>query len=286
MSPKNSLKGIVLILIASLAFASMGACVKAVSKAHTTMEVVWFRAVVGLLLLIPWMIWRKIPFRGRHPFFLSLRAFSGFLALVCYFYTLRHLNLATAVVLNYTAPVFVMLLAVPFLKEKISLGTFFLFFISFAGVFCLGQMDFRIQLLPFMTGLTSAFFAAVAYVTISYLGRFESPFTVIFHFSFWSVILSTPHFLLHAQKPQGINWVFLVGAGIFAAIGQWGMTKAYFHGPASIISITSSATPLISYLLGVLFWGESLPFVANIGIFMIIFGSVLLSIRYQRSRGV
>ena len=286
MGRQNPLKGILLILFASVAFAMMGVCVKAVSPAFGTLEVVWFRAVVGLVIFIPWMMLQKISFRGRHPFFLSLRAFSGFLALFLNFFTVRHLNLATAVVLNYTSPVFVMLFAIPFLKEKVSWDTVLLFLISFAGILCLAEPDFSFKGFPFATGLASGFFAAIAYVTISYLGRFESPITVIFHFTFWSALLSTPWTLAHFQTPVGVDWIFLAGAGLFASIGQWGMTKAYFHGDASIITVFSSITPLIAYFFGFLLWQEKLTPLANLGMFLIVVGSAALSVRYQKSRGV
>lgn len=283
MAERNPLKGITLILIASFAFAMMGVCVKAVSPGFPTIEVVWFRSVVGLFIFIPWMIWRKISFRGRHPFFLSLRAFSGFLALLLNFFTVRHLNLATAVVLNFTSPIFVMLLAIPFLKEKVTWDTVLLFLISFLGVVCLARPEFSFRSLPFTAGLSSGFFAAVAYVTISYLGRFESPITVIFHFTAWSALLSSPSTLARFQMPGALDWLFLIGAGVFASVGQWGMTMAYFHGEASVISVFSSATPLIAYFFGFLFWQEKLTPLANLGIFLIVVGSAALSVRYQKT---
>ena len=286
MESHNPLKGILLILFASVAFAMMGVCVKAVSSTFSTMEVVWFRAVIGLFIFIPWMMRRKISFRGRHPFFLSLRAYSGFFALLFNFFTIRHLNLATAVVLNYTAPIFVMLLATPLLQEKISWNTVLLFLISFIGVVFLAGPDFSLKGLLFTTGLASGFFAAIAYVTISYLGRFESPTTVIFHFTFWSAVLSSPLTFAHFRIPVGWDWVFLFGAGVFASFGQWGMTMAYFRGDASIISVLSSATPLIAYLFGFLFWQEKLTPLANTGMLLIVIGSTLLSVRYQKTRGV
>lgn len=287
MTKRDPLKGILLIFFASIAFAMMGLCVKAVSGNFPTIEIVWFRAVVGLFIFIPWMLWQKISFRGRHPFFLSLRAFSGFLALICYFFTLRRLNLATAVVLNYTAPVFVMLLAVPFLKEKVSRDTVFLFVVSFIGIICLAQPKIiALQGVPFAAGLASGFFAAVAYVTISYLGRFENPITVIFHFTLWSAILSTPPLLKVFQVPGGFDWIFLIGAGFFASVGQWGMTKAYAHGEASVISAFSCVTPLFACLLGLFIWQEKLNFLSNVGILLIVLGSAALSVRYQRTQGV
>ena len=286
MTDQRLTKGIFLMLIASIAFALMGACVKAVPSQLSIAQIVWFRSAVALVCLIPWMFRRKISFRGRHPFFLSLRALAGALAIFCYFFTVRRLNLATAVVLNYTSPIFVMLLAIPFLKERLSWNLTVPFSISFAGIVCLALPELSFRGLPFSAGLAAGFLAAVAYVTISYLGRFESPLTVVFYFTLWSLILSIPLLPGRFREPVSADWIFLVGAGLFGLVGQWGMTNAYFHGPASVISIFSCATPLIAYLLGLFFWQEKLSPLTTTGILLIIAGSVALSVRYHRSRGV
>ena len=286
MSSQHPFKGVALIVFASIAFALMGACVKAVPSSLPTAEVVWFRSAVALVALVPWMLLRRISFRGRHPFFLSLRALAGSLAILCYFFTLRRLNLATAVVLNYTSPVFVMLLAIPFLKEKISLNLVIPFLISFMGIACLAWPEFSFRGLPFSAGLAAGFLAAIAYVTISYLGRFESPLTVVFYFTLWSFLLPTPFVFTHFQTPTMGDGIFLVGAGLFGLIGQWGMTNAYFHGPASVIRVFSSVTPLVAYLLGLIFWQEKLSPLTTVGIVFIITGSAILSVQYHKSRGV
>ena len=286
MANQRLMKGIFLMFLASIAFALMGACVKAIPSGLSVAEVVWFRSAVALVLLVPWMLWRKISFRGRHPFFLSLRALAGALAIFCYCFTVRRLNLATAVVLNYTSPIFVMLLSIPFLKEKISWNLTIPLFISFIGIVCLALPELSFRGLPFSAGLAAGFLAAVAYVTISYLGRFESPLTVVFYFTLWSLILSTPLLLGRFREPTSADWTFLVGAGLFGLVGQWGMTNAYFHGPAPVISVFSCITPLVAYLLGLFFWQEKLSPLTTIGILLIIAGSVLLSVRYHKTRGV
>ena len=277
--------GIALILFASVAFALMGACVKAVPPSFSTVAIVWFRSAVALVLLVPWMLYRKVSFRGRHPFFLSLRALAGAFAILCYFYTVRRLNLATAVMLNYTSPIFVMLLAIPFLHEKISWNLIVPFLISFAGILCLALPELSFRVLPFSIGLTAGFLAAVAYVTISYLGRFESPLTIVFYFTFWSFLISSP-FLFHFQTPVPGEILFLAGAGIFGLIGQWGMTNAYYHGSAAVISVFSLITPVFAYLLGLIFWRETLASVTMVGIFLVILGSIFLSVRYHRTREI
>ena len=157
---------------------------------------------------------------------------------------------------------------------------------SFAGIICLALPELTFRALPFSAGLAAGLLAAIAYVTISYLGRFEHPLTVIFYFTLWSLLGSVPLFFSRFQMPIPRDLSFLIGAGVFGLVGQWGMTRAYFHGPASVISVFSLITPLIGYLLGLLFWQETLTPVSALGMVLILAGSATLSVQYHRKRGV
>ena len=223
---------------------------------------------------------------GSSPLFLSLRALAGFLAILCYFFTLKRLNLATAILLNYSSPIFVMLMAIPFLKEKVSWAIVVPFLLSFSGILCLALPELRFRALPFAAGLVAGLLAAVAYVTISYLGRFENPLTVVYYFTAWSVAGSLLLCYARFRMPAAPDLPSLIGAGLFGLAGQWGMTQAYFYGPASLISVFSLTTPLFGYLLGLLLWHETLTPLSVVGMLLILVGCAILSIKYHKTRGV
>ena len=97
-------------IVASLLFACMGVCVKLGSAHLSTGELVFYRGLIGLLMMAVLLRVQGIPFATPHWKLQLSRGLSGTVALMCYFFALGILPLATAVTLNYTSPIFVALI--------------------------------------------------------------------------------------------------------------------------------------------------------------------------------
>ena len=86
--------------------------------------------------------------------------------MVLYFYTIAHIPLGEAVILNKTSPFFVTILAYYLMKESISINTIFALIVGFVGVvFVIQPFDFVIST-GHILGVLGGFFAAAAYATI------------------------------------------------------------------------------------------------------------------------
>jgi len=107
-------------LLSAASFAMMATCVRIASTELPQSEVVFFRNFIGLLLLIPFAIRQKLSLKTNHLSLHLFRAGAGLTAMYLYFYTIAHLPLADAVLLNYTSPLFVSLFAVFLLKEALT----------------------------------------------------------------------------------------------------------------------------------------------------------------------
>src|SRR5690606_32170975 len=114
-------------LIAGLLFACMNICVKLVSHLPT-MEVVFFRSVLGLILTYALLKRKQIPLFGNNKVLLSLRGVAGCVALVASFYTLLHIPLASAFNITYLSPFFPAFLGI-FIARKPLRPQRFLYFI-------------------------------------------------------------------------------------------------------------------------------------------------------------
>ena len=91
---------------ASIGFSFMAVCVKFASQTLPSGEIIFFRSLFGSLMIGGWILRRGVSFLGRNRRLMLLRAMSGFVALSLHFYTIAHLSLGTAVILNYTSPIF------------------------------------------------------------------------------------------------------------------------------------------------------------------------------------
>ncbi len=226
-------------------------------------EIVLFRSLVGFFMLVPIMIMKKTPFIGKRPWLLLARGISGFLALSFYFWSISRIPLATAVMLNYTSPLFVACLAPFFLKEPFDKKIFILILLGLIGVILIVHPDHNMDLWGALIGLISGIFAAFAYLSIGAVRKDDSSLTIVFYFFWVSCLLSIPIAWKSFKIPHLSELAYLFGTGLFATIAQIFMTKAYRLGNTATTSAYSSSIVLFSIFCGALFWNE-LPNVFSI----------------------
>lgn len=270
------LSGIATMVRASVAFSLMALCVKLAASRLPSPEIVFFRSFLSAILIFILLKIKRLPVLGTHRRVMVLRGISGFIALSLFFYTLSRLPLGTAVMLNYTAPIFSAILAVIFLGERPTGFLIALILLSFLGVFLL--VDARIVTLDLTVflGLLSALFASVAYVTIRHIRHRESPLTIMFYFtgisSLGSLFFLPGHFLV----PDLREWLLIGGITLSAFYGQLWLTVALRRAPASLVSPFSYLSPLLSFVYGLFLWQETLTPRACAGALMIIVGGSLI----------
>lgn len=275
--PRRVLSGILLMFYSSCAFSLMALCVKCASPDLPSYEIVFFRSIIGMVLT--WLVIRrkKVELPGKSWRHLLMRSLSGFAALSLYFYTLTRLPLGTAVLLNYTSPIFATLLAMLFLSERpnLLLGTMTL--VAFAGIYFLVDRPEIRHMDAVWTGLLSAVCAAVAYISIRAIKHRESPLVIIL----WFTTVSTLGSLFFLPRgfvwPSPLTWLAVAGIGIFSYYGQLWLTISLRRVPASLAVPFSYVTPLLSFLYGFIFWGDHVSGRELTGIVMIISAATLIS---------
>src|SRR4051794_20012265 len=113
-------RALVLILLASASFAGMAAGVKALSPAVGTVETVFFRGLIGLLVGTALHVGRGLTFEPHAKWVIVTRAVTGGAALLCYYGAIHDFGceLGTANLLLKTAPLWVVLLSSRLLGES------------------------------------------------------------------------------------------------------------------------------------------------------------------------
>ncbi len=281
----HHLSGIFYMTGASLAFALMAVCVKWTVRTLPVFEVVFFRSLSGTLLISILILRKRVSFWGKDRGLLFLRGISGFTALALHFFTISKLPLGLAVMLNFTAPVFAAVIAVIFLKERPGLFLWAMILVSFAGVILLtfpSSANLHAgghKTLFIVLGLLSGLAAAVAYTSIRAIKHHESPFTIIFNFTFISMVGSLFFLVPRVRWPGPPEWVGLLGVAIGSFYGQLWMTIAFRKAPASLVSPFSYLTPVFSYFWGFLFWKESITAQMIAGTALIFLAGSFISLR-------
>ena len=263
-----------LILGSSMLFASMGALIKLVAPDLGNVMVVFFRNAFGLVALLPW-IWRARGrgLRSRHLHLHLIRDGTGFAAMVCFFYAIPRLDLASAMLLNYSAPLFIPFIARIWLKEPLMPQVLGAVLVGFAGLLMILKPHLGMTL-PALLGLLSGVLAAVAMVGIRRMAGVEPAFRTVFYFSLFSTLASVLALPWGWRTPSAPEWLALLGIGTLAAAAQMLLTMAYHRAPAAQTGLYTYLAVLFAGIFGWLFWHETPDGLALAGMALVIGAAV------------
>ena len=275
-------------VLATLLFAGMGVCVKKASAEVTTAEVVFFRGLVGALMMGALAWWQGLNLRTKVPALHFWRGFAGVTALSLWFYTIGKLPLSTAVTLNYMSSVWMAVFLVirqlwrrwqakP--SKHIPAPLLVAVLIGFVGVALVLRPTLqRDQWLDGLVGILSGMLSAWAYLQVASLGRAGEPeHRVVFYFSVFGtvaglVISLGTHISGHAAwiAPSHTGWAWLLGIGCFATLAQLAMTRAYATGPALVMASLQYLGIAHAFVLGIILFDDPINPLSVLGMGLII----------------
>lgn len=273
--PDNLPRAMVWMVLSGLSFGLMGAMVKLSGDVPVPAKV-FFRNLVTLGITTAVAVRLRqnplapTPNRSR----LILRSLCGLAGVYLYFLALGRLDLADASLLNKTSPFFVAIFAVVFLRERFNRALVPVLVTALAGAALVIKPRFAYDLMPALAGLGSGMFAGMAYAFVRSLQGRESPNRIILTFSLVSCLAMLPFLLLQPLRPSNVQWLALVGTGVFAAGGQYGLTYAYHNARASRISVFTYLHVLFAAVLGFVFWGERPDTASLVGGLLIVAAAV------------
>ena len=247
-------------------------------------EIVLFRSLVAFFICIYFIRRRKVSMLGTHRKLLFFRGFFGSLGMLTFFYAIQHLPLITVTGLMNLKPIFVIIFAAIFLKEKNKFYDWFFFPIAFAGALLLKGFDAEFVYFDFYTGVLGAIFSAIAMIFIRKIGKREDPFVIIFYASFISFFIFVPLTILNWVTPTIWEWCMLILIGLVIQSAQICLTLAYQTSKtAASIAHYSYIDAIGSAIIGLIIFKESISIYTVLGILMII-GSVY-TLRTLHKRG-
>lgn len=244
------------------------------------MQVTFFRSALSLVFVLP-LLFRELktyPLTRDKFKPLFLRSLAGGLAMIAYFQAIARLPLATAVLLNYTSPIWAGIFALIFLGETLSAGVLLAYPLALVGVLMVvGGPGAPTDLGGVILGLLSAVLAGAAYTALRGL-RGTPPGIVVSGLCLVSMATTGPFCYMQYQPPTPTEWALLWGCGISSAFAQVLLTLGFRRCSTASASTVGLATVAVSGLLSALVLGESLGVSRCLGI------AVLLWATSQTSR--
>lgn len=268
-----------LMVMATLLFATMGVCVKLASELYAASEIVMYRGLVGMVAMALLTRQQGVSLATRVPGMHLWRSISGVTSLCLWFYAIGKLPLATAMTLNYMSSVWMALFllggAVLMGASKLDWRLMASVLLGFVGVaLILRPTVDEQQLWHGLAGLLSGMLAAMAYLQVTALGRAGEPeLRVVFYFSVGGAIAGA---LVTAVTEGGLQAHTLKGAALLLAVGllataaQVCLTRAYAIGRPLVNACLQYLGIVFSFGYGMLLFKDPLTWPAAMGMLLII----------------
>ncbi|AXX91206.1 EamA family transporter [Malaciobacter molluscorum LMG 25693] len=285
--------GIKYMLLASLLFAFMGASAKELSDSMSSVEVVFFRNVFGVLIILFSIYKRPLNQIGGKPFLLIFRGTIGFVALLMFFYNISEIPLGEAMTFSRTSTIFTAIFAYIFVKEKLGFKGWLGVFVGFIGILFITKFDGSNLDKTDWLGILCGVGAALAYTSIRELKNYYDGRVIVL--SFMGIGTIGPLLLMLISQfytnekfdfmlatfvmPRTKDILYIILLGLFATYAQIFMTKAYSCAKAGIIGTISYSNIAFSIILGIIL-GDTFPDIWIIlGILLIVVSGFLVSLK-------
>lgn len=280
-----------MMVLSSLLFATMSVCVKLASASYGTGEIVFYRGLVGALVIGILYRARGGSLRTSVPGMHVGRSAAGVAAMSLWFFALSGLPLATASTLNYMSSVWMALFlvggAIMFGGRRVEGLLVTAVLLGFVGVALVLQpsMD-ATQVWPALAGVFSGVLSALAYLQLTALGRVGEPEErTVFYFNIGGMVLGGAIALAQGLGRHSVRGVLLLLAiGVLAAGAQMLLTRAYTVGRPLTNAVLNYLGILFAFIYGVVLFDEGITAAAIAGVVLIISAGLLSTRVRSRAR--
>lgn len=290
---RNVDRGVLYMLLGALISALNGALTKILSEDMSALEIVFFRNLIGVVIILYALKHTAPKLTGGKLHLLIIRGVFGFLAMILFFYTITVIPLGEAITLNKTSPLFGTVLAFYLLKKHLDIKTVVALLIGFLGIVLITKpFGFMISYEHFL-GILGGFFAAAAYTTIKKIKDMYDARVIVLSFVGIGTVLPAMLFSLapYVDAPDSLQFLFqeftmpnsvylwsMIGfMALISTLSQWLLTKAYSASKIAIIGVISYTN--IPFAIG-FGWmlGDKFPDALTFtGIALIVLGGILVS---------
>ncbi len=245
-------------LASGVLFSIMSTLVKYTGQQLPSIEVVFGRSVFGLMFIAPF-IWyygvRRVFVTERWKLQL-VRCIIGVSAMSCTFYALAKLPMVDVTAINFSKPIFILLIASIFLREKVTKLQFGLTMVGFLGILIILRPDPETFDANYLIAVLAAVLVAFAITIVKELTGSETPFSVLAWFSLLATLISMPFAAFFWQTPTTQQWIEMILTGFFGIIAQLCVIRSYALAPASYLAPLGYINIFYTAFFGMIIFGH------------------------------
>jgi len=256
---EHVVRGMLAALGAFFMFTLMNVFAKLLSANHSVIEIAFYRNLIAcmpFLFLVFVLGKRDILVIRSKPSLVGFRAVLGAISLVTTFAAFSLMPMAETTVLLFTSSLFIPVLGVIFLSERVGPYRWVAVVIGFAGVVIMTGPTGHMSALGITVAIAAALMHATLQIVLRYLGRYERPETVTFYFLVIGTLVMALPLPLVAVTPNLVEVPLLFGVGLSGALAQWLLSIAFRNAPAAIVTVFNYSGIVWATLFGWLIWND------------------------------
>jgi len=263
-------KGIFFVVIGWFIFSTMYTVSKLIENQTTVPTMLFFRNVLGLIGVMPWIIkdWPQSILLKRWSISI-LRGFAALLNLTFIFLAIQRISLINTTLLNNSGPFFVPFILLFWLKVPINHKLWPAIIAGFIGITLILEPTREIFNLGALFGILSGFCVALSIITMRISTKAEKFSSVIFYFFLIGIIATTPFAIFYWKIDNFYTLLGLLSIGLFSAVGQIFLFQGLKFAKAHQLAPFTYSTVIFSGFYEWILWGQTPKPLAYVGILLI-----------------
>jgi drug/metabolite transporter (DMT)-like permease len=262
---------------ALFSFSFMAICARELSGEIATHQTLFFRSLIGLISLSIIILFSKQceKIQTNRLALHTLRNIFHFAGQYGWFLGIGLLPLAEVFALEFTVPIWTLIVASLALGEKITTRKVAAIFLGTLAVVVILQPGFAIIDTASFIVLGSAVCYAVSHTATKSLSSSDSAMSILFYMCLIQLPIGLFLSLSSWVWPIGLQWLWLLTIGLTALSAHYCMVKAMLYAEAStVVTLDFLRLPLIA-LVGVLLYSEQFEFSLLIGGLLMLIGNII-----------
>ncbi len=266
--------------------ATMSALIKLASdRGIHLLEIMFWRQFITLPIAVGWVMATSslASLATRRPGTHMMRGLYGTVGMVLNFGAVILLPLAEATTMNFTAPIWAVILSTLLLKEHVGIWRWSAVVLGFVGIVVIAQPGGgHIPLFGALVALGGAFMVALISIQIADLNRTDKPLTIVFYFALFTTLVTAPALPFVMTGHDGGDWLLLLGIGLSGAAGQLLLTAALRFGKVASVIVMDYSSLFWATLYGWFLFGMLPPTSTWLGAPLIVAAGLVIAWREHR----
>jgi drug/metabolite transporter (DMT)-like permease len=259
-------RGIFFVIASVFIFAAVNALVKWLTVEYPVTEIVFFRCMFSLiptfyLVATHGGITQLRTHRFGEHFARSMMQFTGML---CIFTAFRLMPLADAIAITFASPLFLTVMSIPILGERVGIHRWGAVLVGLIGVIWMVQPGPGILESGAIFALANAFISASVTIAMRRMSLTETSTTLVFYQIVLTAMFSILLLPFGWVTPTWTDTALMALVGIGSGVGQYWWTQGFRYAPASVAAPFSYMSMIWAVLFGYLVWGD-VPTLALLG---------------------